>query len=407
LHKSCVSSKRLTTEGFGSAHHRVRGRGVGEKIQIFLVLREECLKKPFAVAFVYLSYTAAFLRCKRDPRTMLRCFSQRRSSHGLLRRPALSASQHQDPGDNREQGQQGSPKVRPGFEFEHEPGTSSFVLLPRHGPQAEEGSAAILAVLCRVPVQERGCWGLVRRRQQPPVSRRPGTRTTPRTGSLRAALVEPVFVDSLATVGVPFRVLLIPPSQPPIAQDQVDQPVVMSRAGVGTERKRQDQRHPWVGGVSLQCVALNGSISVDGAVFVSERRYVLSQSTESEMALSATYGGPWLHQRHLAECVCDIRTLRSPITTGSLLSGDRWLDAEWNATCAIGARYNHQPVHTVPPVLMDALSGLLEQSGVNDSLAESVESCAEHVRRVERVAWERAMKESWLGRRSSGVGYPY
>lgn len=174
-------------------------------------------------------------------------------------------------------------------------------------------------------------------------------------------------------------------------------------ASVGEGSKHREGANDVVpAGLCLELLAASvgaGTLALDGAVFHNDPSSVLDDSLDAWDAAREAYQGPQLQQRGLAQVVCQVDGgAVNPFSSAAAFSvaGDprhersdflTYRGAETKHT-----RFGHQPVHTVPPVLYDAIARYAMDLGVNDGLALFVHRHARYVQKTAQWQWSRDLR---------------
>jgi len=144
--------------------------------------------------------------------------------------------------------------------------------------------------------------------------------------------------------------------------------------------------------MDVACSTVNTVLSVDGIAFYDSPKEAFEHSQEAHRHRRATYQGPLLHQGMLAAL-----STGCPHTFDRTVLPQRQAAANWynayQGTHTRWTRYDHLPVHTVAPELLDALVPYLQSLGIDDHLAAFMGSYREEVMAKETAAWRRLVKE--------------
>lgn len=140
-------------------------------------------------------------------------------------------------------------------------------------------------------------------------------------------------------------------------------------------------------GLSLELLAasVNGALAIDGAVFHSDPSAVLDDSLEAWGAAKELYQGPQLQQRHLAQIALQYDGAPNPFVSHP--QREKFCFSPYIGHETKYTKYGHQPVHTVPPAVYNAVARYAQDLGVDDALARFVHQHARHVQFVARKQW--------------------
>eukprot|EP00759_Apiculatamorpha_spiralis_P016564 PhF_6_TR22711/c0_g1_i1/m.32352 len=141
--------------------------------------------------------------------------------------------------------------------------------------------------------------------------------------------------------------------------------------------------------MDVTCSTLMSSVlSVDGIAFYDTPTEAFEHSPSAHINRMCTYQGPNLHQGTLAALAVGVPILDT--VHPQRQSAMNWYNP-YQGTHTKYTKYDHVPVHTISPDLLESIVLYLNSVGINDALATFMEEYRNYVLQQERRIWfERA-----------------